>query len=444
MTPARPTSAPPRPFTFPQIHRRKLDNGLTVVAVPVPGRTLVAADLVTDAGSAFDQTEGTATLLAKAFNEGTVERDAAAFADASEALGMQLAAGASWDSLSLSLTAPVSRLADSLALMAEAAWTPAIPEDGFQRIKAERLVQIQQEKANATIRAALEFPKHIYAEGSTYRRSLRGTADSVSSLTRDLLIEHHERYVSPGSCTLVVAGGADPDTIFELAESAFGGFTRPEGDRKAATSSPSQQGVRIVLVDRPGSVQSNLVVGHSCVARIEPTLDALKVAMYIFGGSFSSRINQRLREELGYTYGARADVDARRVPGPLVISTPVQANSTAHSLEEILKITQTFVSDGITAEELDASRDYLSGIFPVKFETTDAIAASVANLAIYGLPDEDLTTFPERIRAVTMEQAQAAARDHIKPDQLSMIVVGPAAEIQKDLESIAPVTVVTD
>lgn len=440
----RPTPGAPRPWSFPTIHRTHLDNGVQVITIPLPGKTLCAAELVLDAGAALDEIEGVATLLAKAFNEGTVVRDAAAFADASESLGMQLGAGAAWDALTLSLTAPRSRLGAAIDLMAEAAWTPSIPADGFDRIKKERLIQIEQENANAAQRASIEFPRHAYTRDSVYGRSSRGTIETVSTIERAHLAAAHERFVSPGSATLVVAGDVEPGWVLEQAQRAFGAFTRPEADRKAPTTTSAIDATRIVLVDRPGSVQTNLVIGHRGVERTHPDLDAIRVTSYILGGSFSSRINNRLREELGLTYGARAGFEPRRAAGPFNIATPVQAAAAAQAITETLAIVQAVHDDGITDDELRAAQDYLRGVFPLRFETTDAVANAVGDLAVYGLPDADLTTYPDRIGAVTREQASAAARAHLHPDAMLIVAVGPADEIQADLEAIAPTTVVTD
>lgn len=440
----RPTPGASRPWTFPAIHRAHLDNGVQVITIPLPGKTLCAAELVLDAGATFDEIEGVATLLAKAFNEGTTTRDAGAFADASESLGMQLAASASWDALTLSLTAPRSRLAAALDLMAEAAWSPSIPDDGFERIKKERLVQIEQENANPAQRAAIEFPKHAYTRDSIYGRSSRGTIETVSSISRAHLVAAHERYVSPASATLVVAGDVEPGWMLEQAKRAFGSFTRPEADRKAPTTTSAVDATRIVLVDRPGSVQTNLVLGHRGVERTHPNLDAIRVASYILGGSFSSRINNRLREELGLTYGARAGFESRRAAGPFTVQAPVQAAVTGQAITETLSLVRAMHDEGITDEELRAAQDYLRGVFPLRFETTDAVANAVGDLAVYGLPDGELTSYPQRIGAVTREQASEAARAHLYPDAMLIVAVGPADEIQADLEAIAPTTVVSD
>lgn len=440
----RPTPGPARPWDFPAIHRARLDNGLAVATIPLPGKTLCAAELVLDAGAATDEIEGIATLLARAFNEGTTTRDAAAFADASESLGMQLVASAGWDQLTLSLTAPRSRLGAALDLMAEAAWSPSIPDDGFDRIKQERLVQIEQEKANPAQRAAIEFPKHAYTPDSVYARSSRGTAETVARITREHLATAHERLVSPGSATLVVAGDVEPGWVLGQAARAFGAFTRPEADRKAPTTGSAIDATRIVLVDRPGSVQTNLVIGHRGIERTHPDLDAIRVGSYILGGSFSSRVNQRLREELGLTYGARGGFEPRRAPGPFNVAAPVQAPAAGQAITETIGILRAIHADGITADELSAAHDFLRGVFPLRFETTDAVASAVGDLAVYGLPDSDLATYPQRITSVTREQASDALRAHLNPDALLIVAVGPAEQIQADLEAIAPTTVVSD
>ena len=440
----RPTAGAARPWSFPTIHRAHLDNGVQVVTIPLPGKTLCAAELVLDAGAAFDEIEGVATLLARAFNEGTAQRDAGAFADACESLGMQLAASAGWDALTLSLTAPRSRLDAALDLMAEAAWTPSIPADGFDRIKKERLVQIEQENANGAQRAAIEFPRHAYTRDSVYSRSSRGTVATVTGIERAHLVAAHERYVSPGSATLVVAGDVDPAWVLEQAKRAFGAFTRPEADRKTPTTTSAVDATRIVLVDRPGSVQTNIVMGHRGVERAHPDLDAIRVASYILGGSFTSRINNRLREELGLTYGSRGGFESRRGPGPFNVAAPVEAPAAAQAITETLSIVRTMREGGITDDELRAAQDYLRGVFPLRFETTDAVANAVGDLAVYGLPDSDLTTYPQRIGAVTREQVSAAARAHLHPDAMLIVAVGPADQILSDLEAIAPTTVVTD
>lgn len=440
----RPNPGPARAWRFPEIHRTTLGNGLSVATVPLPGKTLCAAELVVDAGASHDEIEGVSSLLARSFNEGTQRRDANDFADACESLGMQLSANTGWDAMTLSLTAPRSRLAESLALMAEAAWTPSVPPEGFDRLQKERLVQIEQERANPAQRAAQEFPKHAYTPDSVYSRAIRGTSDSVARITREHLLAAHERYVSPGSATLVVAGDVDPAWVREQAELALGSFTRPETDRKAPTTTSAIDATRIVLVDRPGSVQTNLVVGHRGIERTHPDLDAIRVASYILGGAFGSRINQRLREELGLTYGARGSFETRRAAGPFAISTPVQAAAAAQAIRETLEIVRTFREDGLTPDEREASVDYLRGVFPLRFETTDAIAGAVADLAVYGLPDSDVTTYPERISAITLEQANAAARTHLRPDAMLIVAVGPAEQIQGELEAIAPTTVISD
>lgn len=440
----RPAPSAPRPFAFPQIHRARLDNGLGIVTVVMPGRALCAAVLVVDAGACHDSIEGAATLLARAFNEGTQVRDAAAFADACEGLGMQLGAAAAWDTMSLTMSAPRSRLGQALGLMAEAAWTPSIPDSNFARIKAERSAAIDQELAVPAIRAAFAFPKTIYTPDSTYARSLRGTKTSVEGLTRDTLLTHHSNFVEPSDATLVVAGDVEPAWVIEQAQKAFGGYNAAPGEREAPSAEPLLGPTRITLVDRPGSVQSNIVIGHTGITRYEADREALTLVNYALCGSFSSRVNTRLREELGYTYGARGEFDGRRVLGPFAISAPVQAPSTADAVRETIEIVRGMWADGPTEEELIAAKEYLAGVFPLRFETPDQLANAVADLEVYGLPDEDLTRFHERIVKVPRADAVAAAQRHLRPDELSVVVVGDGSVVREGLEAIAPVTLAAD
>lgn len=441
---SRPKPGTPRPYAFPTIHRAALENGLRVVTVPMPGRSLCAATLVTDAGVCHDSIEGTASLLARAFNEGTAQRDAAAFADACESLGMQVEAAASWDALSLGITAPRSRLADALALMAEAAWTPSVPADAFARIKAQRLQQIDQELANPQMRSALAFPRVVYTPDSTYARSARGTKQTVEELTRDHLLDHHGRLVSPGSATLVVAGDIEPAWVLERARETFGGFTRPEADRKAPTASDGVDRTTIAILDRPGSVQSNIAVGHIGLTRDHPDLDAFRIVNYALFGNFNSRLNAILREEKGFTYGVRGDHEPRRAAGRVMIMMPVQTPSTVEAVADTLRVVREIQTGGITDEELRASHDYLAGVYPLRFETPDQVASSVAGLAVYDLPDSDLTEYRERVLATTRAQASAAAAAHLHPDRLGVVIVGDASLIQAGLEELGPVTLLED
>lgn len=440
----RPGPRPARAWRFPEIHRARLDNGLRIATIQLPGKTFCAAQVVLDAGAAIDEVEGVASLLARTFNEGTQRREASSFADACESLGMQLSGDTSWDALTLSLTAPRSRFAASLELMAEAVWTPAMSVSGLERIKRERIAEIRQEKVNPAKRALQEFSRRAYTVSSAYSRAMRGTAETIAAISRENVVTAHERFVSPRSATLIVAGDLEPGWVAENAERTFGAFERSEVERVVApTAAWTIDATRIVLVDRPGSVQTNIVAGHRGVERAHPDLDAIRVASYVLGGSFTSRLNRRLREELGLTYGARARFEPRRSSGPFLLTAPVQAPRTGEAIREMLQILRTFHAEGPTDAEHQDAIDSLRGAFPLRFEVTSAVAGAVAELATYRLPDSDLQSYPERIAGVSREQASRAAHRHLHPGALLIVALGPADDIRGQLERIAPTAVVS-
>jgi predicted Zn-dependent peptidase len=188
-----------------------------------------------------------------------------------------------------------------------------------------------------------------------------------------------------------------------------------------------------MLVDRPGSVQSELRVGHLGIDRAHPRYFAAMVMAAVLGGVFGSRLNRRLREELGYTYGARCAFDPRRSTGPFTASTAVQTEVTVDAIRELIGQLERIRSDPPTESELAEVRDYLVGVFPLRFETTSGIASALEPLAIYGLPDDYWLTYRTNLEAVTVDQVQAAAAELVRPDEALILLTGDAAAIRDEL-----------
>ena len=207
------------------------------------------------------------------------------------------------------------------------------------------------------------------------------------------------------------------------------------------TVSPRSEGLRVHLADRPGSVQSELRVGHVGVARSSPDYFPLMVMNTILGGAFSSRLNLNLRERHGFTYGVSSAFAARRLPGPFVVGTAVQTEVTAAALTEIFAELTRMRESPVTHPELENARNYLAGIFPLRLQTTEGIAEHLARIIIYDLPDDYLETYRERILAVSAEDVLRVAREHLHPDAASVVVVGDAQKLLPALEELhlAPV-----
>lgn len=444
----RPTPGRPRPYHFPPIERTRLSNGLTVAAVHVPGRPLVAADLVVRAGIAEElpETAGAFALAARALTEGTERHDAVALAEAAERLGATLATEAGWDALSAGVDVPASRLPAALELLAEVVREPTFPEAEVERLREERLNDLLLARADPRRRADDAFVATIYAPDSPYHRPAGGDRPTVERLDRSAARSAFRRSLDPARMALVVAGDLTDLDVVELAERLFGDWegapaeVAPPGPIVARSA---VLGRRIRVVDRPGSVQTEIRIGHPGIARSAPDYHAVIVMGMILGGLFNSRLNMKLREEKGYTYGAYAGFDVRRGPGPFVARAAVATPVTVPAVLDILAELERMRSGPTRAEELAAARDYLVGVFPLRFETPGPIASAVAGLHVHELPDEELTAYREKVEAVGLADVERAAREHLDLDRLAIVMVGDAGAFVEELEAagIGPVEV---
>ncbi len=432
----RPAPQAPRPYQFPAFRRQQLGNGLTVWHIPLPDRELVNVHLLFDAGAA-SETEavaGVAALTARLLVTGTRSLDATAFAEATERLGIEVSSESSWDSARAAFQALPRFFGDGLGLLAEMVREPRLDPGEFERLKAERLADILQARAEPGRLADEMFLRSLYSPDTPYRRLSAGTPESVGSLTLDDVRDHHARQVLPGRAHLIIAGGVDFDTAVDQAERRFGSWTGA-GLGHRPIEPHAVGGRRIVLVDRPGSVQSELRVGIPGISRFDPRYFGASVMAAMLGGVFNSRLNMRLREDLGYTYGAHAGLDIRRAAGPMSARSAVQTEVTAPALTELLGQLDRIRTEDAPDDELRSVKDYLIGVFPLRFETTGGIAAAIEPLAIYGLPDEYWQTYRANLEAVGVEDVRRAAEEIIDPSELLCLVVGDAARVRGELEA---------
>jgi zinc protease len=446
-TSARPGPGTPRPYTFPALSRTRLDSGLQVIACHLPGRRVGSARLIMEGGIAREPAgrAGVATLAARAVTEGTESLDAAAFADAVERLGADISVDAGWDSLQGSVVVPVSRLEPALALLADAVLHPTFLPEEVARLRSERLNDIKQEYADPNQRAQIAFLPTIYTPDSPYARPSGGSLATVAGLDRDAIEAHFRRYAGPQDATLIVAGDLDGVDVPAIAERLFGTWQGGEPAPEAPRVAEALESTSVTLVSRPGAVQSAIAVGHVGVPRLAPDFLPITLMVSILGGLFTSRLNLKLREEKGYTYGARAYFDFRRQAGPFGAGTAVATGVTVEAIDDILTEIRRLHAEGVTPEELAFAKDYLVGIFPLAFETPEAISQAIARMVVYGLPDDYYHTYRPAMQAVTVEEASRAAADHLRPDRIAVVTVGdPALEAPLKEAGFGPLTVVAD
>ena len=412
-----------------------LANGIRLVTAPVPKLPVVTILVIVDAGSANDPPgkEGVAALTAAALLEGGEELDGAAIAERFEQLGTSVESGADWDSAFIKITTLTERLDEAATLLGATISAPAFPEREVERLRAERLAEILQLETEPRGLADEKFAEFLYPPESRYSTPDEGSAESVASLSRgDIADFYRERYRT-GATTVVVAGDISMGHARDLVAQAFSDWVvgTPAPRLVSATARSNRRMLHIVnKVDAP---QSELRVGHIGLQRKHPDFFPVLVMNAVLGGLFGSRINLNLREVHGYTYGASSYFDWRRAPGPFVVSTAVQSEVTAPALREILNEIDRIRSEPISDGELSLARDYLSGVFPIRYETTAAIASALASLVVYQLPADYYDSYRRNVSAVSVEAVLNAARAHIHPDELQTTVVGDARVVRQTI-----------
>lgn len=436
----RPAPGTPRPYEFPAVRSARLANGLTVLVADLPGRPLVSATVIMPIGSADEPADvaGATVMTARALGEGTERYDAIALTEASERLGASLHAEAGWDAMSVGVEVPASRLEPALDLLAEMLLHPTFPASEVERLRDERLNDLLQAQADPRRRADETYIGTIYAASSPYHRPSAGTRETVGRLDRDVLAATHARILDPATATMVVAGDLGDLDVVAVAERLLGGWQASgisaDGSR-TVDASGAGTGRLVRVIHRPGSVQTEIRIGHPGLPRRIADFHAVGVMSAILGGLFNSRLNMQLREAKGYTYGAGAGFDLRRGAGPFTARAAVNTEVTVPAIVDTLAELDRMRAEPVSETELAAARDFLVGVFPLRFETPGAVAGALTGLAVHGLPLDELVRYRERIEAVDVAAVSAAARQHLHVEDASIVLVGDADAFGAELEA---------
>jgi zinc protease len=434
----RPRPSGPREYQFPRFERRRLENGVELVVAPVTKLPLVTVAVLVDAGAVCDVAgrEGTAQLVAKLLLEGTTTSDGAELTERFERLGASVDAQADWDAAAVTLTALSEHLPAAFDLLGEVIRTPAFRPREVERLKAERLAELLQLRAEPRGLADELFSRFLYTSSSRYARPEGGDERSTEAIERDHLVSFYEMRYLPGGTTVVVAGDISADRAEELTRHALGTWTGGAAKRVTADDLPARRDRGVHVIAKPDAPQSELRIGHVGIPRNHPDFFPVNVMNAVLGGLFNSRINLNLREAHGYTYGAFSSFDWRRQAGPFVVSTAVRSDITDAAAREVLMEIDRIRAEAISPDELSLATSYLDGVFPIRFETTAAIAAALSVLVLHGLPDDYYDRYRARVRAITTEQILDAAQRHLHPDTLQMVVVGDPSTVRAPLEAM--------
>jgi zinc protease len=353
-----------------------------------------------------------------------------------ERLGTGLDTSCDWDDAMVHMTVMPSHLEQAFALLGEVLTRPAFTARDIERLRAERLAELLQQRVEPRSLADDKFSEFLFVPGSRYALPADGSNDTVAKLDADAVRAFHGARYAPSALTLVVVGDVTVEHARALANLSIGGWrgsiaSAPRLDDRACST-----GRRVHVVRKPDAPQTELRVGHRGVPRSHPDYFPIVVMNALLGGLFSSRINMNLRERNAFTYGANSKFEWRRGAGPFVVSTAVKTDSTGAATREILAEIAAMREALVVSDELSLATAYLDGVFPIRYETTQSVAHAIATARTFGLPDDYFTRYREQIRSVTPDDVRRAARAHLDPERLLVVAVGDADAVQAPLEAL--------
>ncbi len=446
MSPARPVVAAPRPWAFPVPTEHVLDNGMRVILHDVPGQYVLSLRLVVPLSLAVEPSgrEGVAAMTARLLDEGTAQHEPEEFAELMEREGMALGAGVSDGGLLVDVDVPQAHLGAAASLVAQACGEPVFPDAEVRRIIRNRLAEIEQERASAGHRAVRELSRTLWDPADRAWAPAAGSAETVAALTRDDVVELHRRRVGPAGATLVLAGDLAGTGALDVLAGTLGQWSNPDHEPSplpVAPRSAADRG-RVVVVDRPGSVQTEIAVGCPGPDRSTPHGWAPHpVISFVLGGSPTARVDAVLREGKGYTYGIRTSFRPRVAGGSFIAQGSVRSEVTAEATELLLGILDG-ARDGFTAAELRTGVDFVERTAPGRYATADAIADETAALALERLPLDFTTRTLREVAELTLDDLDAAYR-RAASGEWSVVLVGDAATVVPALQGRVPGPVTT-
>ncbi|HEX6058561.1 MAG TPA: pitrilysin family protein [Gemmatimonadaceae bacterium] len=436
-----PAVAAPAPPDFPAVEQATLSNGLRVVLARRDAVPLVNLRLLVDAGYAADQfgAPGTAKLAMDMLDEGTTTRDALEIAAELGRLGSTLSTGSNVDMSFVNMSALQEQLDPSLALFADVVLRPAFAAADFERLQKQQLAAIRREKVTPIQIALRVFPALLYGQGHAYANPLTGsgTEEAVQGLAREDLRKFHATWFKPNNATLVVTGATSMAELRPKLERAFRGWSRADVPAKNISTVAQKPSSQVYLIDRPGSQQSIIFAGNVAAPKGAPNEVAITTMNDILGGSFTSRVNMNLREDKGWSYGSFTLLFDTKGQRPFIAYAPVQTDKTKESLQEVVKELRGIVGDRpAMPEELAKAQANLTLSLPGQWETNGAVALSLSELVTFGMPLDYYDRYAQMVRALTVPEVNAAAKDVVHPNQLVWVVVGDRSKIEAGIREL--------
>jgi zinc protease len=432
-----PTLAEPKPLRLPAVQVQTLPNGLQLAVVEKHRVPVVDVTLLVRAGAARDPQDmpGLATFTANMLDEGAGRRGALEIAEEVDFLGAMLSANAGLENATVRLHCTKARLAQALDLMADVALRPAFADSEVARQRELRKNAILQLRDQPTAMAPLAFSAIVYGP-HPYGHPPQGNDASTAALDRDKVVRFYQTYYHPENAKILVVGDVTPAEARKLVEARFGTWVKGDVPAPPVGETPAPAPRTFYVVDKPGAPQSVILIGHVGVPRSTPDYYAGRVMNTILGGSFTSRLNQNLRETHGYTYGARSAFDMYRMAGPFRATASVQTAKTDSALIEFFKELRRIRDERVPATELAKAKAYIALGLPAEFETTQGAAGMFLDLLGNDLPLDTYDTFIAKVNAVTAEDVQRVAQRCVRPDDFAVVVVGDRSQIESPIQAL--------
>jgi predicted Zn-dependent peptidase len=436
----KPEPGPAPEAAFPDYTTKVLPNGLKVFVIQDDRKPSVTFRLLIKGGSSVDGNKaGLSGFVATLLNRGTKSRDALVIAQQSDYIGSRLEASTGADALTVGASALTKYTDQILELLVDVTLNPVFPEDEFAKEQKKALSALAAEKQQPEILGGKLAASIVYGSEHPYGRYR--TEESVTSITRDDLVKYHAEWFAPNNATLAVVGDVDPAVVISQVEKAFAAWEQKSLAANKAVAAAEVKGLSIHLVDRPGSVQSNIIVAEPGPPRSNPDTPELNVLNATLGGGFSGRLFQNLREKHGWTYGAYSAFDMQKLAGGFTASAETRNEVTAPATQEILKEIKRLQDEPVPESELELQRQYNVGNYLLSLENTGRTAQRVQDIDLYGLPLDFYKKYAKRMASTTAAKVQDLAKKHLSIDNVAVVVVGEAKQVKPDLEKIGPVTV---
>lgn len=429
-----------RPIPIPQVVERTLPNGLAVWIVPRPGFPKTVALLTARGGTAADPKgmDGLADLLAGAVKEGTTTRTSRRIAEELQAIGGEIDTGASEDAVTVDVEGLASGTTMILAVLADVARNASFPAEEVELVKTNSLQALQAQKAAPEFAVRKAFAAAVFGDHPYH--VVTPAEEAIQKVTPALLKGEYARRFRPDRALLVVVGAVDPAATDRTIEKEFGPW-KGSGEPIAATPpAPAVTERRIVLIDRPASVQSEIRVGRAAVKATDPDYYPLVVANAIFGGAFTSRLSENIREDKGYTYSPGSTAQTLEQGGLLTVRAAVRNEVTAGTLLEIFYELDRMGATTPKDEELSRAKRFVSGLFLLRNEIDGGLARTLSSNWVRGLPLKALSEYVPKVNAVSAGDTVEVGRKYMTSRSQIVVIGGDAKSVRPAVEQFGPVT----